>query len=183
MSPFAARLFSKLAGQLVPAALVATMGVLALSNLAKAPSAKPAAASAATAITAEAVVRVTPREAVEPQADDAKPVKAVRTAAKPKPVAASIVPVRAAVNEPSPQTASLPLPIVPAAPLADAAPIAGERSMMGRLRDATATVVSRLAETTVTSSCEFVMSNPRSNHRTVPRGYGHPVTTRSNAGR
>ena len=140
MSPFAARLFSKLAGQLVPAALVATMGVLALNNLAKVPSAKPAAASAATAITAEAVVRVTPREAVEPQADDAKPVKPVRTAAKPKPVAASIVPVRAAVNEPSPQTASLPLPIVPAAPLADAAPIAGERSMMGRLRDATATV-------------------------------------------
>jgi hypothetical protein len=44
------------------------------------------------------------------------------------------------VNEPSPQTASLPLPIVPAASLADAAPIAGERSMMGRLRDATATV-------------------------------------------
>jgi hypothetical protein len=137
LSPFSGRLFSKLAGQLVPAMLVAAVGMLALANLAKAPTAKPGATPVATAITAEAVVRVTPRATAEPQTDDAKPVKVVRTPAKPKPVVASAAPVRTAANEPSPQIG--PLPIAPVTP-PTAEPAASDSSVMGRLRGAAAAV-------------------------------------------
>jgi hypothetical protein len=138
LSPFSGRLLSKLVSQLVPAVLIAGVGMLALGNLTKAPSAKPEAAPVVTAINAEAVVRLTPREAIEPQAEDAKPVKVARTPAnKPKPVAASAAPVRTAANEPPHQTA--PLPIAPATPQV-AEPVVSDGSMMGRLRGAAAAV-------------------------------------------
>jgi hypothetical protein len=137
LSPFSGRLLSKLVGQLLPAVLVAAIGILALGNLAKAPSAKPEAAPVVTAITAEAVVRLTPREAIEPQAEDAKPVKVARTPAKPKPVVSSAAPVRTAANEPPHQT--IPLPIAPVTPQV-AEPMVSDSSMIGRLRGAAAAV-------------------------------------------
>ena len=61
-NPFVARLLSRLVTQLVPAALVDRVGVLLLSNLAKAPDTPPVAAPVETAINAEAVFKIAPRE-------------------------------------------------------------------------------------------------------------------------
>jgi hypothetical protein len=137
LSPFSGRLFSKLVGQLLPAVLVAAVGMLALGNLAKTPGAKPQAAPVASAITAEAVVRLTPRQAIEPQPEDAKSVKVARTPAKPKPVGSTAAPVRSAASEPPLPTAAL--PIAPATPQV-AEPVVSDSSMMGRLRGAVAAV-------------------------------------------
>ena len=87
-NPFAARLFSRLATQLVPAALVTGVGILLLSNLAKAPDATPLAAPVETAINAEAVFKITPRE---PEAVPAVKTAAPRVNAAPKQAAASTV--------------------------------------------------------------------------------------------
>ena len=86
-NPLAARLLPRLLYQLVPAALVTTVGVLLLSNLAKAPDAPPAAAPVETAINAEAVFKIVPREPGADAEQDAKRAKAAppRTAANPKP--------------------------------------------------------------------------------------------------
>jgi hypothetical protein len=129
--PLAARLLPRLLYQLVPAALVTTVGVLLLSNLAKAPDA-PAAAPATTAITAEAVFKIVPRE---PSAD-AKPTKAAppRVAANPKPPSASATPpqLRKVASLPAP------LPIVPITePPQPAAAAPGETGIMSTLRSAT----------------------------------------------
>ncbi len=64
-NPFAARLFSRLVTQLVPAALVTGVGILLLSNLAKTPDTMPVAAPVEAAINAEAVFKITPREPEE----------------------------------------------------------------------------------------------------------------------
>jgi hypothetical protein len=143
-NPFATRHLSRLLYQLVPAALVATVGVLMLSNLAKVAD-TPQVAPVETAINAEAVFRVVPREPVAEAEPDVKPAKtpAPRMAVNPKPAASTQA--RKAVTEPAPrQVASVPaaLPIVPVTeqpPPAAAAPD-GESTVMGKLRSATATV-------------------------------------------
>jgi hypothetical protein len=142
---FATRHLSRLLYQLVPAALVTTVGVLLLSNLAKVADA-PQAAPVETAINAEAVFRIVPREPVVEAEPDAKRPKttASRTAANPKP-ATSTAQARKAVTEPAPrQVASIPapLPIVPVTeqPQPAAATPDSDGTVMGKLRSATATV-------------------------------------------
>lgn len=98
-NPLAARLFPRLAYQLVPAAIVTTVGVILLSSLAKAPPPAPEPAPIETAINGDAIFRIVPREQAEP---DAKPIKA----SKPKAVA---------VNTVAPQTRK-PTPEIVAAP-------------------------------------------------------------------
>jgi len=142
-NPFAARLFSRLATQLVPAALVTGVGILLLSNLAKAPDATPLAAPVETAINAEAVFKITPRE---PEAVPAVKSAAPRVNAAPKQAAASTVntvqPPRKPTGERQIASAPAPLPTVQIAaqPPAAAAPAADDSSVMGKLRSATASV-------------------------------------------
>ena len=152
------RLLPRLAYQLVPAVIVTIVGVLLLGSLAKTPNIKtpdvaPDARPVETAIDGEAIFKMTPRAPAAVQADDqdakstdaksadAKPAKAAapRTAAKPKPAAvAATQPPRPAANAP----ASPPLMLTPAPPqaaTAEAAP-AGDTTVMGTLRSATAAV-------------------------------------------
>ena len=108
--------------QLVPAALVTTVGVLLLSNLAKVSDTPPVTAPVETAINAEAVFKIVPREPVEEAPAEAKPdakrLAAARAAANPKPPVAGTVtpPSRKAANEPAAPRqvagAAAPLPIV-----------------------------------------------------------------------
>lgn len=135
------RLVPRLLGQLVPAALVATIGVALLSSLAKAPSAAPDAVPVATAIITEAVFKITPREPPAADREDVQPVQAVHAVIKPKPPAANAAPLRTAVNEPPRQMVSAPLPIAPVVPpqITAEAPNS-EGVVMGTLRGATATV-------------------------------------------
>jgi hypothetical protein len=142
--PSISRPVRRLVTQLVPAALVTTVGVLLLSNLAKAPATTPAAAPVETAINAEAVFKITPREPAE--------IPAAKTAAirpaNPKALAANtpLPPSRKPANElASPrQVASLPAPLptvqIAEQPQPAAATPSNENWVMGKLRSATATV-------------------------------------------
>jgi hypothetical protein len=143
-NPFATRLLSRLLTQLVPAALVTGVGVLLLSNLAKAPDTTPPAASVETAINAEAVFTITPREPKAPPPPAIKSA-APRAVAAPKQTAAAVnttLPPRRPVSDQQVSSAPAPLPTVqiPAPPqVAVTAPVE-DNSVMGKLRSATATV-------------------------------------------
>jgi len=148
-NPFTARLFSRLGTQLVPAALVTGVGILLLSNLAKAPDTTPLAASVETAINAEAVFKITPREPEEAPAAvsaAASATAAPRITATPKQVAGStvttVLPPRRPPGERQIASAPAPLPTlqIPAEPPVAATAAAEDTSMMGKLRNATATV-------------------------------------------
>jgi hypothetical protein len=134
-NPFAARLFSRLVTQLVPAALVTGVGILLLSNLAKTPDTTPVAAPVETAINAEVVFKITPRE---PEEAPAVKNVAPRITAAPKQTAVNtvntVLPPRKPASERQIASTSAPLPTVQAAPTAD------DSSVMGKLRSATATV-------------------------------------------
>jgi hypothetical protein len=109
-NPFAARLFSRLVTQLVPAALVTGIGILLLSNLAKTPDTAPVAAPVDTAITTEAVFKITPRE---PEEAPAVKNVAPRITAAPKQAAVNtvntVLPPRKPASER--QIASTPAPL------------------------------------------------------------------------
>lgn len=157
--PLVARLLPRLLYQLLPAALVATVGVLLLSNLARVSDTPPVPAAVETAINTEAVFKIIPREPVEEAPAeakaDAKRLAAAR-AVNPKPVAGTVAPPsRKAVNEPAAprQVAVAPLPIVqiPEQPMAQipeqpaAAAPDSENTVMGRLRSAS-TAVQRIPQ-------------------------------------
>jgi hypothetical protein len=133
--PLAARLLPKLLYQLVPAALVTTVGVLLLSNLAKTPDTVPAAAPIATAINAEAIFKIVPREMSADAEQDSRRAKGVqsRPAATPKPPAPT---------PPSRNVASLPapLPIVTIAEPPQPVAAAPDGGVMSKLRSATTAV-------------------------------------------
>jgi hypothetical protein len=137
---FAARLFSRLVTQLVPAALVTGIGILLLSNLAKTPDTTPVAAPVETAITADAVFKITPREP-----EEAPAVKSVapRITAAPKQASVNtVLPPRRPASERQVASVPAPLPIVqiPEPPAAAAAAPSDGTTVMGSLRNATATV-------------------------------------------
>ena len=142
-NPFAARLFSRLVTQLVPAALVTGFGILLLSNLAKTPDTTPVAAPVETAINAEAVFKITPRE---PEEAPAVKNVAPRITAAPKQTATStvntVLPPRKPASERQIASTPAPLPTVQilAQPPAAAIVPADDSSVMGKLRSATATV-------------------------------------------
>lgn len=133
-----ARLFPRLFYQLVPAALVTTVGVLLLGNLAKPPDTAPAAAPVEIPINAEAVFKIVPREPAEVPA--VKAAATARPVTNPKPNAAT---PRKPASERQVASAPAPLPIVqipePPQAAAPAAP-AGENGVMETLRNTTATV-------------------------------------------
>jgi hypothetical protein len=141
-NPFAARLFSRLVTQFVPAALVTGVGILLLSNLAKTPD-TPIAAPAETAINAEAVFKITPRE---PEETPAVKNVAPRITAVPKQAAVNTVSIALPPRKPASerQVASVPAPLpivqIPAQPPVAVTTPAEDDSMMGKLRNATATV-------------------------------------------
>jgi hypothetical protein len=139
-NPFATRLLSRLLYQLVPAALVTTVGVLLLSNLAKVTD-TPAAAPVETAINAEAVFRIVPREpSAEVEADARHPkTLASRIAVTPKPASAQARKVEPAAPR-QVASAPAPLPIVPVTEQPAPATADGESTVMGKLRSATASV-------------------------------------------
>jgi hypothetical protein len=161
--PLVARLLPRLLYQLVPAALVTTVGVLLLSNLARVSDTPPVPAAVETAINAEAVFKIMPREPVEEAPAeakaDAKRLAAARAAANPKPpVAGTVTPTsRKAVNEAAAprQVAGVvaPLPIVqiPEQPIAQvpeqpaAAAPDSDNTVMGKLRSAS-TAVQRIPQ-------------------------------------
>ena len=142
-NPFAARLFSRLVTQLVPAALVTGVGILLLSNLAKTPDTTPVAAPVETAINAEVVFKITPRE---PEEAPAVKNVAPRITAAPKQTAVNtvntVLPPRKPASERQIASSSAPLPTVQIAaqPPVQSAPTADDSSVMGKLRSATATV-------------------------------------------
>jgi hypothetical protein len=151
-NPVAARHLPRLLYQLVPAALVTTVGVLLLSNLTKVSDTPPATATVET-INAETVFKIVPRETAEAPADsdakpDAKRAAASRTPVNAKPLAANTAASqsRKAVNEPAtpPQVASIPapLPIMPVTepPQPAAATPDTENVVVSKLRSATSTV-------------------------------------------
>ena len=138
-NPFAARLFSRLVTQLVPAALVTGLGILLLSNLAKTPDTTPVAAPVETAINAEAIFKITPRE---PDNAPAAKSAAPRITAAPKQAAVNtVLPPRKPASERQIASAPPPLPVVqiPEQQVAATAP-ADDNSVMGKLRNATTTV-------------------------------------------
>jgi hypothetical protein len=145
-NPFAARLFSRLVTQLVPAALVTGVGILLLSNLARTPDTTPVT-PVETAINAEAVFKITPREP-----DEAPAVKSVApriTAAPKQATVNTVLPPRKPASERQVATehpvASVPAPLpivqIPEQPqVAAAAAPSVATTMMGSLRNATASV-------------------------------------------
>ncbi len=151
INPLLARLFPKLAYQLVPAAVVTTVGVLLLSNLAKAPDITTDAAPVEAAINAEAVFRIVPRETAEtvasPDAErEAKRVKAAASQPKPLP-ANTVTPQSRKPGDPAAprQVASAPVapPIMlgPEQPQAVAVqPPGSENTVMSKLLSATTAV-------------------------------------------
>lgn len=153
--PLVARLLPRLLYQLAPAALVTTVGVLLLSNLAKVSDTPPVPAAVATAINAEAVFKIVPREPAEDATAeakaDAKRLAAPRVAANPKPPVAATAapPARKAVNEPAAphQVAGVvaPLPIVQIPEQPAAATPDSENTVMGKLRSAS-TAVQRIPQ-------------------------------------
>jgi hypothetical protein len=145
-NPFTARLLSRLVTQLVPAALVTGVGILLLSNLAKAPDTTPVATPVETAINAEAVFKITPRE---PEEAPAAKTAAPRVTAAPKQTAVNtVLPPRKPASErqvaTERQVASVPAPLptvqIPAQPQVTASTATEDHSVMGKLRNATATV-------------------------------------------
>ena len=136
--PLVARLLPRLLYQLVPAALVTTVGVVLLSNLAKVSDTPPVTAPVDTAINAEAVFKIVPR---------AKRLAAARAAANPKPPVAG-TPRKAANEAAAPRQvagAAAPLPIVQIPePPAPAAPDS-ENTVMSKLRSAS-TAVQRIPQ-------------------------------------
>jgi hypothetical protein len=133
-------LVARLIYQLVPAVLVTSVGVLLLSNLAKAPD-TPATAPVETAIETEAVFKIMPREVVEAPASPTK--AAASRAANPKPVASlTPMPPRKPPSESPSQAAGAPAPLptvqIPAQPQTAAAPT--DNTVMGKLRSTTAAV-------------------------------------------
>jgi hypothetical protein len=151
--PFVARLLPRLLYQLVPAALVTTVGVLLLSNLAKVPDTPPATAAVETAINTEAVFKIVPREMSADAEQDSKPVKGApsRAAVNAKSPASSTPQSRKPANEPATprqvsgaQIASVPPPLqiveIPEQPQAAAAAPDNENVVMSKLRSATTTV-------------------------------------------
>src|SRR6476620_6627266 len=139
-NPFAARLFSRLVTQFVPAALVTGVGILLLSNLAKTPDTTPVAAPVETAINAEAVFKITPRE---PEETPAVKNVAPRTTAAPKQAAVNtVLPPRKPVSERQVASVPAPLPMVqiPEPPQAATIVPTDDNSVMGKLRSATSTV-------------------------------------------
>ncbi len=153
--PLVARLLPRLLYQLVPAALVTTVGVLLLSNLAKVSDTPPVTAPVETAINAEAVFKIVPREPVEEAPAEAKPdakrLAAARAAANPKsPLAATATPAsRKAANDPAAPRqvagAAAPLPIVQMPEQPAAAAPDSENTVMGKLRSAS-TAVQRIPQ-------------------------------------
>ena len=151
-NPFAARLFSRLVTQLVPAALVTGVGILLLSNLARTPDATPITAPVETAINAEAVFKITPREpeeapavkSVAPRLTAAPKQTAVNTVLPPRKPASErqFAAERQVASERQVTSVPAPLPIVqiPAQPQVTASSAAEDNSVMGKLRNATATV-------------------------------------------
>ena len=137
-NPLVARLLPRLLYQLVPAALVTTVGVLLLSSLTKVPDMAPIA-PVETAITAEAVFKIVPREVAEPDAkQDGKRAAASRSAS-PKPAAVNVpTPPRKPADE-SRQAANVPAPL----PIAPEPQPASDNSLMGKLRS-TGTAVARM---------------------------------------
>jgi len=142
ISPVVIRLFPKLAYQLVPAALVTTVGVLLLSNLDKTPNTAPDAKAIETPINAEAVFKITPRES----AADAGEHTARREKAAPSHAAAksaAIAQPRKSATEPATprQTATLPPPLQ-IVQIPDTPPPAAdhENVVVSKLRSATAAV-------------------------------------------
>ena len=142
-SPFAARLFSRLITQLVPAVLVTGVGILLLSNLAKTPDTTAVVTPVETAINAEAVFKITPRE---PEEAPAVKTAAPRINGAPKQAAANtvntVLPPRKPASERQIASTPAPLPTVQilAQPPAAAIVPADDSSVMGKLRSATATV-------------------------------------------
>ena len=140
-NPHFARLFPKLAYQLVPAAIVTAVGVLLLSNLDKAPSLASNTAVVETVINAEAVFTMTPHAPAaqaDDQAQDAKPVRgaAARAAVKPRPVAANTATPQSR-KEPPP----LPIVLIPEQAQAAAATAPGsENAVVSKLLSAKAAV-------------------------------------------
>src|SRR6476646_8342031 len=131
-NPFAARLFSRLVTQFVPAALVTGVGILLLSNLAKTPDTTPVAAPVETAINAEAVFKITPRE---PEETPAVKNVAPRTTAAPKQAAVNtVLPPRKPVSERQVASVPAPLPIVqiPEPPQAATILPTDDNSVMGK---------------------------------------------------
>jgi hypothetical protein len=139
-NPLVARLLPRLLYQLVPAALVTTVGVLLLSSLTRVPDTAPVAASIETAINAEAVFKIVPREVAEPDAkQDGKRAAASRAAINPKPVAVSVpTPPRKPADE-SRQAANVPAPL----PIAPEPQPASDNSVVSKLRS-TGTAVARM---------------------------------------
>ncbi len=147
INPRVARLLPKLLTQLVPAALVTIVGVMLLSSLGKAPSPAPDTPPMEVAINAEAVFKMTPREAVDDRDQDAGKTAGSRPAVKPKPLAANTVaPQSRKANEPAPQqvaSAPAPLPIVPIPEQPRTSPAQAPKSenvVVNGLLSATATV-------------------------------------------
>ena len=141
-NPLVARLLPRLLYQFVPAALVTILGVLLLSNLAKAPDTSPLTAPVETAITTEAVFKIVPREPADAE-QDSKRVKGApsRAAVNPKPVASSTPPSRKAANVPAP----LPIVQIHEQPQPAAATPDSENAVMSQLRSAT-TAVQRIPQ-------------------------------------
>lgn len=140
-SLFANRLPRKLAYQLVPAALITVVGLVALSSLSRTPDPAPAAPTVNAPIQGEAIFTATPR----PSAAEEQEAKQAKTAAasspRPRPLAAN-TPPRKPVNEPAPrQVASLPPPPpLPAVQVAEAPQPEADNSVMGKLRSTAASV-------------------------------------------
>jgi hypothetical protein len=152
INPVVARLLPKLVTQLVPAALVTGVGVMLLSNLGKTPSATPDVSPVEVAINAEAVFKITPREAVDDRDQDAGKTPGSRAAVKPKPLASNTVaPQSRKANEPAPRqvaSAPAPLPIVPIPEQPQASPAqtspaqapSSDNGVVSKLQSATTTV-------------------------------------------
>lgn len=139
-----ARLLPRLLYQLVPAALVTTVGVLLLSNLAKVSDTPPPAAPVETAINTEAVFKIVPREpSVEAEQDSKTAKAAAPRAANPKSLASNAPQSRKPANDSavSRQTANAPapLPIVQVAEQPQPAATApdNENTVVSKLRSAT----------------------------------------------
>jgi hypothetical protein len=171
--PRAARVLPRLLYQLVPAALVTTVGVLLLSSLAKAPEIPLVTAPVETAINAEAVFKIVPRETAEAPAEanpEGKRVAASRTPVHPKPLA-----TRKAANESASarQVASVaaPLPIVPEQPQPAATLPDSENGAMSKLRNA-ATAVQQLPQWAVRSVAGWFSSDaPPRPPASVPQNF------------
>jgi hypothetical protein len=146
INPLVARLLPKLITQLVPAALVTAVGVMLLSSLGKTPNTAPDTPPVEAAINAESVFKITPREAVAEQDQDAGNTAGSR-AVKPKPLAANTVtPQSRKASEPTPRqvaSAPAPLPIVQIPEQPQTSPGQARNSdnaVVSGLRSATATV-------------------------------------------